>query len=199
MHSFMFDKKFQDMEVETRDQHYGASSHSWLQEILSGCKVSGSLELFDVSIRLRISSSEGTACIGCNHIRLGLDQVFNLQGIENHCVMHILKVPQNSSFFTYFVPFIGPGSASPLEDWSGELLVEALWCHLGMSRDDSDVYIYQRKRCHVWGTSLFLGVMLLSTRGHAGVLYPHKLEGMLNMLCGEWSPQLAAFISHAMR
>ena len=68
------------MEVEQRDPHSKDLSPSWIREILSGCKVSGSLELFDVSTRLRMASSEGSACIGCNHIRLSLDQVFNIPG-----------------------------------------------------------------------------------------------------------------------
>lgn len=63
--------------MEARDHKY---KRNWMHEILSGCKVSGSVELFDVSTHLRMSSSEGTACIGCNHIRMGLDQVFTLQG-----------------------------------------------------------------------------------------------------------------------
>lgn len=161
-----------EMEVEAQDLSKKNASHSWISEILSGCKVSGSLELFDVSARLRMSSSEGSACIGCNHIRLGLDQVLNSHGSTSN---------YNS------------------EDWSGELLVEALWCRLGLSRVDSDVDIYQRRRCHVWGTPLFLGVMLLNIRGRAGNFYPYKLEGMLDMLCAEWSPQLAAFIIHAQK
>lgn len=162
----------EDMEVEPRELSKKNAGQSWVHEILSGCKVSGSLELFDVSTRLRMSSSEGSACIGCNHIRLGLDQVFNLK-----CVT----------------------ATQPLEDWSGELLIEALWCRLGLSKNDFDVDIYQRRRCHVWGTPLFLGVMLLNARGRAGVIFPHKLDGMLNMLCGEWSPQLAVFIAHALK
>lgn len=68
------------MEVEQRDPQSRDFNQSWVREILSGCKVSGSVELFDVSTRLRMANSEGSACIGCNHIRLGLDQVFNLPG-----------------------------------------------------------------------------------------------------------------------
>lgn len=90
-------------------------------------------------------------------------------------------------------------TAQHSEDWSGELLIEALWCRLGLTRHDSDVDIYQRRRCHVWGTPLFLGVMLLNVRGRTGTVYPYKVEGMLNMLYGEWSPQLAAFVVHSFK
>lgn len=161
-----------NMQVEARDHSHRSTSHNWIYKILSGCKVSGSVELFDVSTHLRMSSSAGSACIGCNHIRLGLDQVFTLQGHN---------------------------PAQPMEDWSGELLIEALWCRLGLLRADTDVDVYLRRRSHIWGTPLFLGVMLLNVRGKAGVMYPHKVEGMLNMLCGEWSPQFAAFLIHAVK
>ncbi|KAF4523917.1 hypothetical protein B566_EDAN012268 [Ephemera danica] len=67
--------------------------------------------------------------------------------------------------------------------WGGELLVEDLWCRLGapsLSFPDA-----QAKRQHLWGTPIYLGMLLLKLQG------PSSVRAMLDSVRFEWSSRLA--------
>lgn len=79
--------------------------------------------------------------------------------------------------------------------WSAELLVESLWCHLGNSSLLSDAPLL--KKYHTWSTPLFFGVFLVKLRNQGSS--QSKFNAMMDTVRFEWSPPFGQFITQGFR
>lgn len=164
----------QTMEPATpgsRAPHSTASSllgsKLWKQFSLEACA-----QLWNVSALLRLSREGPKSVIGFNKTKLTLscDPEYDIEEIPP--ISHLL--PRDLQHRTLH----------------SELLVESIYCSLNANYVRSGAFL---KKCHSWGTALYVGVILIKLKIPRVPNTP-KLNAMFDTMRLEWSADLCLFL-----
>ncbi|XP_049792062.1 protein KIAA0100 [Schistocerca nitens] len=158
----------EDILVSSKDDNL------WLRNILKYYQLKCCAEFWNASALLRVPDRQHCALTGFSHCKVSLNQQSEFKDLQ----------------------YAGrPKELLEQCRWNSEILMESLWCCLGDSVVEVDPHIL--KKCHTWGTPLFLGVFLMNVQNQDSVQM--KVNAMLDILRVEWSPPLAQLLIQALR
>uniref|UniRef100_A0A8D9BGK8 Protein KIAA0100 n=1 Tax=Cacopsylla melanoneura TaxID=428564 RepID=A0A8D9BGK8_9HEMI len=143
------------------------SNPLWRQFTLEGCA-----ELHNVSATLRLSKDTPKSLVGLNKAKLSI-------------VCEQEHGTEESSPITQCLP-----RELRNRTLHSELLVESVWCSLNVDNVGGAQFL---KKCHSWGTALYIGVILMKTKVPRVPNTP-KLDFMFDTLRFEWSADLCLFL-----
>ncbi|KAI5697812.1 hypothetical protein M8J75_015953 [Diaphorina citri] len=163
--------QFEDPNSSLLSPHGSATSllgsSVWRQFSLEGC-----VELWNVSAVLSLSRDTPKSVIGFNKTKLSMS-----------CEQE--HGPEESSPIAQYLP-----RDLRHRTFHSELLVESVWCSLNIDNIGGAQFL---KKCHSWGTALYIGVILIKTKIPRVPNTP-KLNAMFDTVRLEWSADLCIFL-----
>ncbi|KAI5721504.1 hypothetical protein M8J77_021631 [Diaphorina citri] len=166
-----YKEKFEDANSSLLSPHGSATSllgsSVWRQFSLEGC-----VELWNVSAVLSLSRDTPKSVIGFNKTKLSMS-----------CEQE--HGPEESSPIAQYLP-----RDLRHRTFHSELLVESVWCSLNIDNIGGAQFL---KKCHSWGTALYIGVILIKTKIPRVPNTP-KLNAMFDTVRLEWSADLCIFL-----